>query len=598
VVTLAAALLSVASARVESVVLTRVGAHPAVRVSLSGTPGRVVLGRERGAVRVVVTDAVLGPRFSGARRVSWSPGGRTGPRWLSGSPGTWLQRIEVGEGSDLVYLVLRRFEQSAELRRDAQGLLVVLPRAISDEGERRPGGDASAGDTGSPPGVGAEDRPVPEDRLQGRPQPPSRSQPEGSSESEGSADDRDASPGETSVATLYPRLFPPGEEAPPAKIVPPVAERGLALGPFHLRGSVETRYVDADTYLQAADQRVRDHYAELDPRAALELPVGAGSLTAEYKPALRAFASYDQMNSNSHYLLGTLELPLGDRLRLRGDERFVTGTLDTRIVDPGGEYFFGLGRFRRNDLSGALSLLVSPRTSLELGGGGASVHFLSSSSFFDYQSRRFSAGIGFQLTPNLKAVVGYAYDQVPRPPDRPQAESRAHSANLSLSGDLLPLLSGELALGYRRQQNPHAGEGGQSYSGLVFSGALTRQLAPEANLSLYLSRALPVSAYQANGFYVSTVAQVALQIPLPLALQLRFGAGHQWNGYRASEEGGRRQDRIFSWYATLRRALRARLALSGSYRFEQRRSSLADFETDSSGLLLQLEWQVLGGAPR
>ncbi len=93
--------------------------------------------------------------------------------------------------------------------------------------------------------------------------------------------------------------------------------------------------------------------------------------------------------------------------------------------------------------------------------------------------------------------------------------------------------------------------------------------------------------------------QAALQLPLPLALQLRFGLGQQWNDYRvAAASDAPRQDRIFSWYAALRRALRGNLSLSGSYRSEDRRSNVAAFETDSSGLLLQLEWQAFGGPSR
>ncbi len=163
----------------------------------------------------------------------------------------------------------------------------------------------------------------------------------------------------------------------------------------------------------------------------------------------------------------------------------------------------------------------------------------------------------------------------------------------------MPLLDGELSAGYLDQRNPNAAEGGRRYSGLVFSGTLTRQLSPESSLSLYLTRKLPVSAYQSNGYYVWTAVQAALQVPLPFAIQLRFGLGQQWNDYRVAAAGSpRRADRIFSWYAALRRALRGNLALSGSYRSELRQSNLSEFETTSGGLLLQLEWQAFGERAR
>jgi len=577
-VILAVALLSAATARVEGIVLTAVGSSPALRVSVSGRPGTVALRREREATRIVIAEAELGWRFGGTHRVSWASGERSLPPWLSGARAGGPRRIDVGEGSGLVYIVVRSAHPaSAELRRDAQGLLVVLGRSATGDGKRAAADGERPAETASPPPVARAD-----------------AQPDAG---EGPA------PDSGSLAELYARLFPPATtpDAPPATAPVDVSVHGegATLGPFRLRGGVEARYVDADTYLQSAQHPVHDRYAELNPRAGFTVPIGVGQLAADYGPVLRALASYDQINSSSHHVLAELALPVSERLQLRAGGRFVAGTLDTRIVDPGGEYFFGLGRFRRSDADLALSVVVGPRTSLELGAAAGSVHFLEQSSFFDYSARHGSLGVGFEITPNLKAIASYAYDSVPRPSERPEAESRAQSANLSLSGELLPLVNGELGFGYRSQRNPNAGAGGRAYSGLTFSGTLTRQLTPESTLSLYLTRALPVSAYRENGFYVWTTVQAAMQLPLPLAFQLRFGLGQQWNDYPSADAGGlARQDRIFSWYATLRRALRGKLSLGASYRSETRSSNVATFATDSSGFLLQLEWLALGGPAR
>ncbi len=579
---LAVALLSVATARVETVAVTVAGSRPALRVSISGRPGAVALRPEREAVRLVIAQAELGLRFGGPHRVSWTSDEHSRPGWLAGPRATWLRRIDVGEGVGLVYIVLRTARPaSAELRRDAQGLLVVFDRAaFADNPYGLAGKPAAAAEgAGSPPVPAGPASP-------GEPVALAREEPAESVQS---------------IAELYQRLFPSTAttDAPPAPVAAPVRGEGAALGPFRVRAAVDVRYVDADTYLEEARDPQHDRYAELSPRAGVDVPVGTGRLSADYRPVLRALASYDQINSNSHHVSAALDLPIGERLRLSAGERFVTGTLDTRIVDPGGEYFLTLGRFRRNDVEAGLSLLVGPRTSLELAGSLGGVHFLERSGFFDYSTRRGALGIGFAITPNVKAVASYRREEVPRPSERPQAEAQAHAASLELRGELLPLLSGELGLGWRNQHNPNAGEGGRRYSGLTFSGTLTRQLSPESSLSLYLMRALPVSAYQANGFYVWTSAQAALHLPLPLALQLRFGLGQQWNDYRTAAEGTpSRQDRIFSWYAALRRTLRGNLSLSASYRSEARRSNVAAFETSSSGLLVQLEWQALGEAAR
>ena len=412
-----------------------------------------------------------------------------------------------------------------------------------------------------------------------------------------------ADPSGDTVADLYPRLFPsrvpeaqPDER--PANAVDAAGAPGVPLGPFRVRASVDSRYVDADTFLGPTP--TRDRFLEVGPKVVAEAPLGAGRLSADYAPVLRAFARYDRVNSSSQVAGASLDLPLSGALTLRAGDHFVSSTLDTRLVDPGGEYFFGLGRFHRNDFDGGARVLLGPRLTLELSGAAGRVRFVEQTSFFDYDSRSASAGFGFELTPGLKAIASYVYDAVPRPAERPQAEARAHSARLALNGELLPLLTGELSLGYRSQQNPAAGAGGRSFSGLTASGTLTQRLGRESLVSFSVSRSTPASAFESNGFYVATSTQASAEAPLPLALRLRGGIGYQWSAYRtpASEIGRPRQDRLLGWYLALRCPLPQRLTLSATYRVENRHSNLDRFDSDSSGFVLQVEWDALGAKDR
>jgi hypothetical protein len=295
-----------------------------------------------------------------------------------------------------------------------------------------------------------------------------------------------------------------------------------------------------------------------------------------------------------------LELPVGSRVTLRARDSFQSGVLDTRIVDPGGEYFFGLGRFHRNDVDAGASIVVGPRLNVELRGALGTVRFVEDSSFFDYDTRLVSAGFGFELTPTLRAIASYDYDRVPRPEERPEAESTAHSARLALSGEILPLLTGELSVGYRSSDVPNAGPGGQGYSGLVLSAALQREFARELKLSIFGSRSTPVSAFEDDGFYVSTGVQGVIDVPLAARFVARAGLGYQWNDYAtiAEQLGVPRGDRILGWFAGLRRPIARQLSLSAAYRNERRYSNLDQFDTDADGLYLQLEWGIFGKTNR
>jgi hypothetical protein len=417
-------------------------------------------------------------------------------------------------------------------------------------------------------------------------------------------DEATGTTGEASVSELYPQLFPGGPPQTAPEIAEPEGEptsaaAGAPLGPFFVRAGVDARYVDADTFIEGPDSRTRARYLEVAPRVSAEAPLGEGRLSLEYLPFLRAFSNIEEVDSDSHRLRAALEAPLGPSVTFRVQDSFVSGVLDTREVDPGGEYFYELARFRRNTLDGGLSLHLKPRLSLELAGGASLLRFQEESSFFDYDRRFLSGGLGYELTPSLKTTLLYAYDTVPTPPERPQAAYRAHNAQLTLSGDILPLISGRLMLGYRDQRSPNAGAGGTRFTGFTMGGSLTKQFSPEADATLHLDRSTPVSAFEDNAFYVTTSIQGTGRFPLPLELQLQSGIGYQWNEYRTVAQGTNapREDRIFGYHVGLRRAIVRQLFLTAMYRREERRSNLERFDTDSDGFYVQLEWDILGHTP-
>lgn len=647
---LAALVLAAASARVESVSLTTFEARLAVRVAVSGTPGMVAVHREGDVARVSIMDAELGMRFAGGRHFSWTPSADFDPSILAATPAR-LDRLEIAATPSEVSLLLHvPKEASVDVRRYARGLLVLF--RASSEPERvaaaRPPERATVParepvqKTPSPlqpPATREAEAPPPPATVPSEPPrlaaaapastppaleaPPSAPPTVAPPPSAPSSDTLElakrlmpAPPAEGaqppvaasgSVAELYPRLFPGGglqtepETVTPAEtIAERVPEPGVSVGPFHVRGGIDARYVDADSFVESATDKVRDQYLEVAPNVTAVAPVGEGTLTLDYSPIFRGFATYTDVNSSSQVVGAAIDLPVGPSVTVRAKDRFLSGVLDTRAADPGGEYFFGLGRFHRNDVDGGASILLGPRLSVELAGSLAAVRFQEQSSFFDYDTRLVSAGLGFELTPTLKAIGSYVYDTVPTPPDRPEAEAHAHSARVSLTGEILPLLTGELAVGYRDQNSPNAGEGGTHYSGLVMSGVLTRQFRRDSTLSLYVSRSTPVSAFDQNAFYVSSALQGSLELPLPLALRLRGGAGYQWNDYRtiAADIGVPREDRILGWYVGLRRPLKHQLFLAASFRREQRRSNVDSFDSDANGFVLTLEWDIFGAPPR
>ncbi len=618
-----------AAARVESVGIATAGMRTGLLVVLSGRPGLVAVQREGESARVSIGGSTLGQVFGGGDRFSWTPTGRDADL-LARSP-AHLRRLDVVATPADVSLLLRLpTDTSIDLRPDARGLLVFFREsAPASATAATPVPAAAHGAAATPseeppeepkptkPAKATEAEKAPEAAAKTPAPPATPAATEGAATTPapvtpdlvralfpGAASEA-TSAEKPSVAELYQQLWPGGqpEAAPAASAAAETTaadDTGRPLGPFRVRAGLDARYVDADTFVDASARTTRDRYLEVVPRVDAETPLGAGRLSLGYNPSLRAFATYDEVNSSSHLARADLELPIADTLTLHAADRFVVGTLDTRYADPGGEYFFGLGRFWRNDADGGARLALGPRASFELEGAAGRVHFTESSSFFAYDTRRLSAGIGYELMPSLRAVAYWDYDTVPRPDERPEAESRAHQGRLSLRGDILPLLTGELSIGYRDQRNPNAGPGGTRYTGLTWAGSLQRRLSPEATLGLNLSRTTPVSSFERNGFYVATSLQASVALPLPFEVLLDGGVGYQWNDYRtvATGVGAPRADRLLGWYAGLRRPLHRRLYLSGLYRAEDRRSNVDAFDTSTDGFYVQLQWNPIGPAPR
>jgi hypothetical protein len=413
-------------------------------------------------------------------------------------------------------------------------------------------------------------------------------------------------PGDADVGQLYARLFPGGGAgrdepldaalAPDAAAAPDAPPEGIAIGPFRVRPTLTVSFVDADAPLLQSPETTSERYLQIDPALWARAPVRAGAFTLEYAPSFRGFSELETVVAPTHVLSADLAYPLGAASRLEIGDRFVHSTLDTREADPGGEYFFDLTPFSRNAVSARTRLAVAPRWDVELAGTYDTVRFDEDGGFFSHDRRTVSAGMGYELAPSFRAAVTYAYDQVPTPDERPEAEASAHSALVSLEGDLMPLLTGQLSFGYRDQRSPRAGTGGTRYRGLSMAGSLTREISREAALSLRVVRATPASSFEQNAFYVTTSIQAALSAPLPASLTLDAGLGATWNGYRtpSATTGTPREDRLLVFHLGVRRPIDERVFIGGFYRRETRRSNLDLFDVTSDAFLLEASFGLFG----
>ena len=407
-----------------------------------------------------------------------------------------------------------------------------------------------------------------------------------------------------SVQELYHRLFPTGtgmESPSPPRPEPtegqPETPAAFRLGPVGFRPSVLVSYVNADTASGDPPQPFRDQYLQAQPGISADTALGLGRLTVSYEPRIRSFSSAPAVQPTTHWLNATLSLPVGTRTQLSVTEHFSKGVLEATEVDPGKEYFFNLGGFRRSTTGATVRFEVGPRLSLDLAGERSDVRVNEDAAFFSYGQYGGRGGLSYEIGPNLRAGLFYSYGRLPRPEERSEAEATSHGAGLSLSGDIAPLTTGRADVAWTAEDAPNAGPGGTRYRGLTTAVGLRRELGHTSALDLSVRRSVNPSAFEDDGFYVATSVEAVLTLPGPFRTYVRGGTGYQWSDYRtkAAVLDEPRGDRIFAWYGGLSRPFGEKANLRVDYRRERRRSNLPGFDITTSALLVQVGLGWLGG---
>jgi hypothetical protein len=405
---------------------------------------------------------------------------------------------------------------------------------------------------------------------------------------------------------LYHRLFPAGPEGPSAggeeeaqgEGFRSMEHVGLAVGRLTLRPYLTTSWVDADVLAFEDATPVRDRYLQLTPGVTASMPLLAGTLAAEYEPRLRFFSDIPVVNTTSHFAGLRLETPVGSRTLLRIGHRFTRATLETDVVDPGHEYFFGLApyTFNATTLTGRVDL--GPRLFAEGEAGWRWARFEpgSGGGFFDYDSSTVRAGLGYDVGSDLRAVFSYAFERIPPSPDRALVETTAQSVLGTLNGQIGPLMSGSASIGWRHQTNPLASGPSRSFDGLTVGASLRRELGYASTLEIQAVRASDPSSFEGNAYYVNNSVTLALTVPAPFETWARGSFGWLRNAYPndASATGSPRHDRILGWSLGVGRQIGWRAWVRADYRRETRESNLPGYDLTTDGFIVQLGVGLFG----
>ena len=413
-----------------------------------------------------------------------------------------------------------------------------------------------------------------------------------------------------SVRDLYAKILPPPFGMTADSTVPPPGERtsdprppeeGLHFGPVRLLPSLITSYIDADTALLDTAEPVRDRYFQIEPRLLFDVGealLGATRFQLAYAPRLRVSTAFRDVRKPTQLATATLDAPIGSAITLRASHHYASGVLETTEVDPGREYFFQLAPFRRHQTVVGAMVNSGGRIGLDLSGGRDSVTIEDEGAFFDHRTVYLAAAATYQVGAVSRTYLRYTWSHVPTPAERPLAESDASTVSVGIAGDILPLVTGDVEVGYRSLSAPRAGEGGTRFRGTTVAASLRKEFTPSTLLSLVARRDTYPSDFETNAFYVATGIGAETDLALPLSLAFHGAVGWQRNAYQVVATGLSvpREDEIIGWSAGIGRSLTRWSFLRADYRQDHRTSNVPGFDTDGHSFVIQLGLGYLGNA--
>ena len=403
----------------------------------------------------------------------------------------------------------------------------------------------------------------------------------------------------SALPDLYRSILPPpsdpeavDREAADAAGTAPAREdrHGVTIGRLTLTPRLDAFYFTGEGTLETA-RPVEDSYLEIRPSVAADAPLGSGALRGSYRAHIRRGSAFELVDSTTTHLADlALAVEAGSLVELEAAGHIARGILETSEVDPGREYFFQLGRYRRRLLGASARLIPGGRIGAAAGASHDVIEVEDPAAFFDYVRDVIGADLTYELGAEQRARLGYSYTRIPFTSDRPEAEANIHSVGAGIHGEILPLTTGHLHVSYTRHESPNAAVGGRLFTGVTASGRLEKSFSPSTVLTLAGGRSTNVSGFEGNAFYVSNSFEARLRAGLPASFAVETGAGWHRNTYETVSAliDAPRRDSIRGWTVGLARPLTSRAYARADYRRERRDSNIDGFDTSVSALTVEV----------
>jgi len=367
----------------------------------------------------------------------------------------------------------------------------------------------------------------------------------------------------------------------------------IAVGPFLFSPAVQLTWQHRDNIFFTPDDEVSDQVLLARARLQFELPIYESYVLFSYTPQYRDYKDYELADKWGHFvdILGGFEFSNG--LVLSTTYKYIQGNLETREVDPGGELVWGDRDFKKHYAELNLDYWITNTDGLNLFADYTVLNHEDPNLFYDYD--RFSAGFGWLHQLSEILVMNLAYRHTEFDPDETQTysyrTSQSDELTVDFDGQLSPVVSTNLAVGYRRTSyDLHLGDPDiPDFSGFIARGYLSWELGHGSTLRLDLLRSDYPSNYGTNANYVATGASMQYQYDKN-RFYAQIRGRYQVNDYDVPDltTGEDRQDPITTWAVGLGYRFGPYLSLWGGFLHENRDSNIYEYSYDYNVFTLGL----------
>jgi hypothetical protein len=372
-------------------------------------------------------------------------------------------------------------------------------------------------------------------------------------------------------------------------------DEAIQVGPFLFSPAFELSWQDRDNIFFTPDNEVADQLWLARARLLFELPIYESYVRFSYTPQYRDFVDYELEDKWGHFFNAAGGFQFANGMTLDVVYDYIIGNLETREVDPGGELVFGDRNFTKNFASVELGYWFGPRDGLTVRADWTDIQYDEPELFFPY-SRVFAAlGWKHQINPVLVMDLEYGHTEFDAEDfadvDNSFRDSSSDQATVGLRGQLSPVVTTELRVGYRQTSydvlpgDPPT----EDFKGVIADGFISWDLAHGGFLRFDAVRSDYPSNFAREAYYVATGGTLSYNIDRGRLFGQLLGR-YQSNDYELPNPatGTVRSDNITMFGAGLGYRFSSLLSLRGAYLYEDRDSNIYNFGYTSNTFTLGL----------